>query len=210
MSQIATTSIKTIRFVRHGQTNYLVKGIYQGHSQESHLTPAGILTAQTVGRRLKSQPIEIIYTSELRRAKETVDQIIKVCGYKGHIVNTPLLNERYMGRMEGLFRNRSHPFFESIEPLKSLVAKKTQMDPAEYTGEYERLMGVEPPVDILSRARQFMTKIINSPETQILVVSHGCLMQTLLNEISPTPTEMHNCEVKVVQYHPETGFTLVD
>ena len=205
-SQCAT---KIIQFVRHGQTNYLVKGIYQGHSQDSHLTPLGILTAQTVGRRLKSQPIDIIYTSELRRANETVDQIIKSCKYTVPIVKTPLLNERYMGRMEGLYRNRSHPFFESMEPLKSLVAKKAQMTDKDYTLEYERLMGVEPPGDILSRARQFMTMIAQSPQKDILVVSHGCLMQTLLNEISPTPTEMSNCEVKIVHYHPDIGFKLI-
>jgi len=60
--------------VRHGQTVWNIEGKVQGHSP-GKLTEKGIKQAEKLGKRLLKDNIIIIYSSDLKRAKETTEII---------------------------------------------------------------------------------------------------------------------------------------
>jgi probable phosphoglycerate mutase len=70
--------------VRHGQTKENVEGIFQGIKIEGVLTKKGIEQANSVGKRLKTEGIDIIYCSPMGRAKDTCSHITT------YLPNTPV------------------------------------------------------------------------------------------------------------------------
>lgn len=62
--------------LRHGETEDNVKRIIQGHLP-GKLTENGILQAQKAGKRLENEKIDVIYSSDLHRTKETTAEILK-------------------------------------------------------------------------------------------------------------------------------------
>lgn len=65
-----------VYFMRHGQTNYNLLGLCNDDpEQDVHLTPAGIEQASQAALELKSEPLELIVTSELPRTRQTADII---------------------------------------------------------------------------------------------------------------------------------------
>ena len=63
-----------IILIRHGETVFNTEGKIQG-SLDSPLTKIGVQQAQAVARRLRSEPLAKIYTSDLGRALETAKLI---------------------------------------------------------------------------------------------------------------------------------------
>ncbi|MEG3846605.1 histidine phosphatase family protein [Microcoleus sp. herbarium19] len=62
--------------VRHGQSIYNERGLYQGCCDDSFLTEKGRLTAYQTGLSLSSIPIDIVCSSPLQRARETAGEIL--------------------------------------------------------------------------------------------------------------------------------------
>jgi probable phosphoglycerate mutase len=88
-----------IIITRHGQTEGSVAGILQGHIPGA-LTKVGKEEARKVALRLKNEKIDIIYSSDLKRAVDTTKEIIKLHQ------NTPVkyveeLREMYLGEYQG-------------------------------------------------------------------------------------------------------------
>jgi phosphoserine phosphatase len=61
--------------VRHGQSTYNALQMIQGRCDESVLTEKGRIDAKILGESLKDLKIDAIYSSPLKRAKETADII---------------------------------------------------------------------------------------------------------------------------------------
>lgn len=61
---------------RHGETIDNAKRIYQGHTQ-GKLSELGIQQAKKLAERLKDEKIDVIYCSDLQRAKDTATKIAK-------------------------------------------------------------------------------------------------------------------------------------
>src|SRR3989344_1019640 len=69
-----------IILVRHGESVANAKKVSQGKQDEwidTHLTEKGRDEARKVAQRLKKEKIGIIYSSDLKRAKETAEEINK-------------------------------------------------------------------------------------------------------------------------------------
>jgi phosphoserine phosphatase len=62
--------------VRHGQSIYNERGLYQGCCDDSFLTEKGRLTAYQTGLSLSAIPLDIVYSSPLQRARETASEIL--------------------------------------------------------------------------------------------------------------------------------------
>lgn len=88
-----------IIIVRHGQTEWNIKGIRQGHL-DSLLTPKGIAQAKALAQRLAREKFTSIYSSDLGRAVQTAKEISKVTRHQ--IVTDPRLRERHLGIFQGL------------------------------------------------------------------------------------------------------------
>jgi len=85
--------------VRHGETEENRKGIIQGQMQ-GKLTEKGLKQAKRLANRLKARKIDVIYSSDLARARDTAEEIAKL------MPNVPFhlekgLRERKLGELRG-------------------------------------------------------------------------------------------------------------
>jgi 2,3-bisphosphoglycerate-dependent phosphoglycerate mutase len=85
--------------VRHGQTEWNIKGIRQGHL-DSQLTEKGIAQAKALGQRLAHERFSALYSSDLGRAVQTAKAIADRTGHE--IVTDARLRERHLGIFQGL------------------------------------------------------------------------------------------------------------
>ncbi len=85
--------------VRHGQTQWNIKGIRQGHL-DSELTEKGISQAKALAERLTREKFSALYSSDLGRAMQTARMIGEATGHK--IVTDARLRERHLGIFQGL------------------------------------------------------------------------------------------------------------
>lgn len=65
--------------VRHGMSEYNKKGMWTGWD-DPDLTPEGIEDAKKVGQTLKDIDFDYAYSADLKRAIETLDEILKAIG----------------------------------------------------------------------------------------------------------------------------------
>lgn len=87
--------------VRHGESEWNAKGLWTGWTDVS-LSEKGIHEAQQAGEQIKDIPVAIAFTSNLKRAQQTLEEIKKIC----HIEAIPTyqsqsLNERDYGDLTG-------------------------------------------------------------------------------------------------------------
>lgn len=85
--------------VRHGETELNKQHIFQGHI-DSGLTEKGVEQAHEAGEKLKGRGIDIIISSDLKRAVHTAEIIGKALGLSIE-KEIPELRERFWGEMEG-------------------------------------------------------------------------------------------------------------
>src|SRR5262245_29104209 len=85
--------------VRHGQTQWNLKLIRQGHL-DSGLTEKGIAQAKALGERLARESFTALYSSDLGRAVQTAQMIAAATGHE--IITDPRLRERHLGIFQGL------------------------------------------------------------------------------------------------------------
>lgn len=64
-----------IYLIRHAESIANAKGIYQGQSYDSDLSPLGIKQAEALRQRFSNIPLDAIYSSPLRRTMQTARAI---------------------------------------------------------------------------------------------------------------------------------------
>ena len=88
-----------IIIVRHGQTQWNIRRIRQGHL-DSELTEKGIDQAKALAQRLARENFSALYSSDLGRALQTAELIADVTGHE--ILMDARLRERHLGIFQGL------------------------------------------------------------------------------------------------------------
>lgn len=94
--------------VRHGETKWVRQHRYQG-STDIPLNQKGILQARATGRVLKDEKPKLIYSSALIRARQTANEIAKIC--RKEVVIDERLNELCFGKWEGKYHANIHQRF---------------------------------------------------------------------------------------------------
>ncbi len=90
--------MKTIYYVRHGESQANVDGLTAGAELDSPLTNNGRQQAKKAGQELKGKGIALIVCSPLERTRETARIIAKEIGYNpAKIVEKQEFIERYVG-----------------------------------------------------------------------------------------------------------------
>ncbi|SVD37700.1 uncharacterized protein METZ01_LOCUS390554, partial [marine metagenome] len=85
--------------VRHGQSIYNEENRFTGW-KDVDLTEKGIFEAKSSSLLLSKQPIDIAFTSNLKRAQKTLDLILNELGIKNlSITKNEALNERDYGSL---------------------------------------------------------------------------------------------------------------
>ncbi|MBC6988672.1 2,3-bisphosphoglycerate-dependent phosphoglycerate mutase [Hymenobacter sp. BT491] len=165
--------------VRHGQSVWNLENRFTGET-DVDLSPLGEQEALRAGKLLKPHPVDVAYTSVLKRAIHTL-AIIKVqTGWLDlPVIRSAALNERNYGLLQGL--------------NKAEVAKKYG---AEQVALWRRSYDVAPPQgeslkDTYERVVPYYTAQIE-PQLRagksVLIVAHGNSLRALmmhLEQISP-------------------------
>lgn len=162
--------------VRHGHTGESANKIVQGQFQNK-LTKTGREQANLVGERLKSQKIDVIYCSDLRRTKETLLPIIKHHPHT-EVIYEPLLREKTSGIFDG------KPLH-----LREEARIKSGLSKEEFRPE-----GGENYADLLERIHKFIDMLIqNYSNETILAVTHWRWISNFLFDID------HSLEEKITK-----------
>lgn len=153
-------------FLRHGESIGNAESRWQGQSDYA-LTEKGRAQARALAERWKAEKVkfDLILASPLVRAKETAEIVASALGAK--IEFDPVLLERHIGEIEGLtaeeVRKRPQPPY--ITPY----------DPIGGEGEGDWALFL--------RAGQALHSLLRRTPGSYLIVSHGGLLNQLMNAI---------------------------
>lgn len=152
-----------IYVLRHGQTDWNRRGALQGQL-DTPLNDAGLAQAAQAARQLTGLSFDAIYTSPLRRARDTARI---ACGAsRTAIVPDARLLEIGFGVWEGKEIASLHPAVDAF-----LCASEGYVPPA----------GGETFASLLARANSFLLDAAaRCPNGKVLAVSHGALMHAML------------------------------
>lgn len=147
--------------VRHGETEENVKGIVQGQTH-GKLTEKGRKQVKELALTLKNTKLDAIFSSDLRRAVDTADEIAKY--HKLKVRRIKILRERHAGT----FHRKLHDEM-SADQVASGLSK------AEY-----RPRGGESLVDLKKRVAKFAKELYkNNNDKTVLVVTHGFVIKCM-------------------------------
>jgi broad specificity phosphatase PhoE len=153
-------------FLRHGESIGNAESRWQGQSDYA-LTERGRAQAHALAERWKSEAVkfDLVIASPLVRAKETAEIVASALNAKIEI--DPILLERNIGEMEGLtvdeVRKRPQPPYV------------TPYDPIGGEGEGDWALFL--------RAGQALHDLVRRSPGSYLIVSHGGLLNQLMNAI---------------------------
>lgn len=158
----------TFYIVRHGQTQWNVKGIIQGQSNSSDLTDKGKEQAKQLDEYLRHVHFDAIFSSDLSRARNTAEII--ALGRKLAVETTKALRERKFGRFEGKLRAELLQFEQSFHKMENNQKFR-----------YKPYPDVESDEEVASRFITFLREVaVAYPKKNVLIVTHGAMMRTLL------------------------------
>lgn len=97
----ADKDARILIIVRHGQSQWNLENRFTGWKDVS-ITEQGKAEAFQAARKLQGQPMDVAFTSMLKRAWETLDIIQQSCHWQLPVIKDRALNERSYGSLEGL------------------------------------------------------------------------------------------------------------
>ena len=156
-----------ILFVRHGESEANVRGVFAGQKDDSPLTENGRQQAKEVGELLTSRGISIdrVISSPLIRARETAEIIVRTIGNDSlKVENDERILEYDMGVMTGI------PF-RRVTSFEMISAD-----------------GAEDPEKFGMRVDNFFEQLLLINNENILVVGHGGIAKMLETRKKGLPT----------------------
>jgi len=170
----STSSKTTFYLVRHGETEWNVKKILQGH-KNSRLTKKGIDQAKQLASVLKDIHFDVIFSSDLRRARRTAEILMQERSMK--MKSSKFFREKTFGIYDGYpidaYRTETQQALDTYEQMN----EQEQWDfKCHSTMESER--------EVVNR---FITRLQsiakNHPAKTVLVVTHGGCLRFFLSYI---------------------------
>jgi alpha-ribazole phosphatase len=156
-------------FIRHAETD--MAGTFCGHL-DPELNARGLLQLEELLRRIRTEDIGAVYTSDLRRARTTARAIADAFAVECHV--SPALREISFGQWEGLT-------WEQIEQRDSTYSRRWVMEypdlPApdgEDFHDFERR--------VLAKVRSLSTEA-ETKRRAIAVVTHAGVLRTVLTKV---------------------------
>lgn len=150
--------------VRHGESALNLTDIYYGHL-DPQLTPKGRRDGEHIGKMLKGKEFRRIYSSPLKRAKETTEIILENKEFK--------VDERLKELNFGIFEGLTYQELKVKYPEE---LKKQEKDWKTYN--YKTGESVE---ELKTRAVEFVEEILENGVGDYLIVSHWGVINILLS-----------------------------
>jgi broad specificity phosphatase PhoE len=167
-------SIKKIYLIRHGQTDFNLKGIVQGSGVDALLNERGRAQSLAFFNAYRNIPFDKVYTSVLKRSIESVQRFIDL-----GIEHQPMeaLNEISWGSREGQkITQEEDKYYHWV--LKQWQEGKTEMP----------IEGGESPDQVATRQKPFIDLLQSRKEEQtVLVCMHGRAIRILLCQLLNYP-----------------------
>lgn len=171
---------KTLYIIRHGETDLNKAGIVQGRGMDTDLNETGRKQGEAFYRAYKNVPFDKIYTSTLKRTRQTVQHFIDN-GIPWE--QLPGLDEMAWGDYEGKAVSE-----ETRGRFKKIMQswKDGDLD--------VRFENGESPNEVQERQKGAMQEIMgHAEETTVLICMHGRAIRLLLCLLNNQPlTEMDN------------------
>ncbi len=151
-----------IFLIRHGESEANAKGVHQGQRINVGLSKKGKEEARKIAERLKDEKIEAIYSSDLKRAMETAEEIAKF--HKLKIIPDKRLREFDSG-----------DFIKIKEDwAKWENYKKKEKERLGINGWEVKMPGGESAWNHIERTKSFLEDIKNrNYKGNIILVAHG-------------------------------------
>lgn len=170
-----------IHLIRHGTTEDNKRGIFQG-SRDTDLGELGRMQAKFLADRFSKMHLDAVYTSPLKRAKETAEIIAK--NHKLMPIEDARLREQNCGVLEGKSGSENRKLYN--EDIYNMTFRPAFFAPP--GGEssrqtYDRM--VEAIKDIAA----------DNPGKEIVVVSHGFAIQMFISYAKGSAFEDTVCEI---------------
>jgi probable phosphoglycerate mutase len=180
-----------IIITRHGETEENKLGIMQGHLP-GKLSSKGISQAKKLAKRLKTENLDFIYSSDLARAADTAKEIAK------YHKNTPI-------KFTKEIREKHHGEFQGKRKDEIKWDKKSAF-PQPKKGESEK--------KLYKRAEKFIHKLIHKhPEDNILLVCHGGIALTLISVITGqklnTMNRLYNTSINIFEIDEDRNHKII-
>jgi 2,3-bisphosphoglycerate-dependent phosphoglycerate mutase len=175
-STVLETALPALWLVRHGESTWNIAGLAQGHNDEAELTERGLRQAADAAAQFGYRPVRAIYTSDLRRARQTAAAFAEVLGLP--VYTDPRLRERSLGVLEGA----AH---EAIGPSATGLADGLVIDPDVRPAAGESVR------DLYARAAAFCDDLVAGLRDghgplpgltrtgDVLVIAHGGTVRVL-------------------------------
>jgi broad specificity phosphatase PhoE len=158
---------KKIYIVRHGQTDFNLQNIVQGSGVDSNLNDLGRAQAQAFFETYKNVAFDKIYTSTLKRTRQTVKGFLDL-GIPSE--SLPGLNEISWGTKEGF------KITPDEDQYYHYMLRQWQLGNTTL-----RIEGGESPDDVVKRMKPAVDHIMaNTHEQTVLVCMHGRAIRILL------------------------------
>ncbi len=185
--------------VRHGETDWNRQKKVQGHT-DIPLNEYGRHLTEETAEGMKDIPLDMGYTSPLKRARETAEIILK--GRKIPLLDEPRIQEIGFGIYEGI-----HSGGEQKEP-GSDEFNLFFTDTASYVPPE----GAESVEELYERTGRFLEELCSCrdlADKNILISTHGAAMTAMLNRIRGNVNVAGfwedevppNCSVTMVEVH---------
>ena len=162
-------STKKIYIVRHGQTDYNLKGVVQGSGINAPINATGKLQAAAFYENFKNIPFDHIYYSGLIRTKQSIARFLAPDIYQEQLTD---LNEISWGNYEGLpmDHDENQYYLNMLERWSS--------------GELDhKIDGGESPIEVAKRLKRAFVHIIEQGGENILVCMHGRAIRILMTVV---------------------------
>ena len=160
--------MKTVYFVRHGESEGNAGNKFQ--SAVEKLTEVGIQQAEYVAKRFASIPIDVILASTMLRAYHTAQKIAELTNKK-LVVNDVLVEVSRPTSLHGQTKNDPE-----IEAIDAELMRK--FGNAEWKHSDEENF-----YDLQKRAQKAIAMILERPEENICVVTHGFFLRMMFAEM---------------------------
>lgn len=170
--QIMKSKYCTLFLVRHGETDWNVKGLLQGQT-DIPLNKTGLKQAKYLVKKFKNITFDMAFSSDLLRAKRTAEII--ALEKKIALKTTSILRERKFGKYEGT-KWKQEGFRKLFDKFFSLNAKE-RFNKRPY-------QGYENNEELMARLIPFIREIsVAYTGKNILIVSHGGIIRAFLNHL---------------------------
>lgn len=184
----------TLVLVRHGETLWNKVGKFQGQ-KNLPLSKGGIVQAKSLAAYFESWAIDMIVSSDLKRASYTAELIAEP--HNITVKTDARLREFSFGVWEGLTRQ------EVITEYSELyLRRKTDIN--------TKIPGGETGSQMLDRVKDWLRDISDSKFQCVLAVSHGgtirAILAAILNiDVSKCyPLKLDNCGFSIIQWQKQT------